>query len=184
MSFLIPRTNAYSSCSASSSFDNFGTASAELTYSEAPVIVYTPVGGEQLARRLLQPVGLDTIDLLTRAGWDMDRILWLCVQEINHVWNAESATGPMSSRTTPDYETFRRVARTLNELESKRLITFPVHHYEDGHPDNTYIPGQQNPVMAHVMIIDTDAKQRPEVKQLMTDLSLDPQADSNYITNR
>jgi hypothetical protein len=166
-----------------SSFDNFGTAGAELSYSEAPVIVYTPVGGEQLLRRLLQPVDLDTLDMLTRAGWDMDRILRLCVQEINHVWNADSATGPMSSSTTPDYETFRRVARTLNELESKRLITFPAPHYEDGHFDSTDIPGQPDQVLVHSMIIDTAAKQRPEVRQLMTDLNLDPQADSYYITN-
>ena len=68
--------------------DNFGTASAELNYSEAPVIVYTPVGGEQLSRRLLQPVSLDTLGLLVSAGWDIDRLFRLCVQQINNVWNA------------------------------------------------------------------------------------------------
>jgi hypothetical protein len=166
-----------------SSFDNFGTARAELTYGEAPVIVYTPVGGEQLSRRMLRPVGLDTISLLTRAGWDLDRVLRLCVQEINHVWNAESATGAMSSRTTPDYVTFRRVARTLHELESRRLMNLTADYYEDDHSANTRLPGQQDPVRVLKIVIDPDARQQPEVRQLMTDLDLDPQADSYYITN-
>lgn len=166
-----------------SSFDNFGTARAELTYGEAPVIVYTPVGGEQLLRRMLQPVGLDTLGLLARAGWDLDRILRLCVQEINHVRNAGSATGPMSSHTTPDYATFRRIARTFHELESRRLINLTEEYYEDDHSANTRLPGQKDPVRVLKMVIDPDARQQPEVRQLMIDLNLDPQADSYYITN-
>ena len=166
-----------------SSFDNFGTASAELTYSESPVIVYTPVGGEQLSRRLLQPVGLDTLGLLTRAGWDYDRVFRICIQEINNVQNAESATGPMSARRTPEYETFRRVAHTLHELESRRQIEVNLLYHDDSQTDTSNIAALKEPQLVLEMVIDSEARQLPEVGQLMTDLELDPQADSYFITN-
>ena len=72
----------------------------ELTYSEAPTIVYTPVGGEQFSTRMLEPVGLHTLGLLSQGGWNLDRLLRLCVQRINGVWNAENRyrTGPPGSR--------------------------------------------------------------------------------------
>ena len=141
-----------------------------------------PVGGEQLSRRLLQPVGLDTIGLLAGAGWDIDRLMRVCVQEINHVWNAEAATGPMSSLTTPQYETFRRVARTLHELESSRLMHITTRYYQgsDTNTDNRVL---KEPFIVLEVVIDDTARQRPEVKQLFTDLHIDPQAESYYITN-
>ena len=146
--------------------------SAELTYSEAPTIVYTPVGGEQFSTRLLQPVGLHTIGLLSQGGWNIDRLLRLCVQRINGVWNAEIATGPVRATPLPKYETFRRVAETIHDLEtSKELVVDYGQKYRPGVP-----------VQPIEFTILPEARQRPEVQQLFIDLELDPNAESYFIT--
>ena len=152
---------------------NSADLGAELTYSEAPTIVYTPVGGEQFATRLLEPVGLHTIGLLSQGGWNLDRLLRLCVQRINGVWNAEIATGPVRATPVPEHETFRRVAETINALETSKELVVKYHgKYTAGMPEEpiefTIIP---------------EARKHPEVQQLFVDLDLDPEAESYFITD-
>ncbi len=150
-----------------------GEVSAELTYSEAPTIVYTPVGGEQFSTRLLEPVGLHTIGLLSQGGWDLDRLLRLCVQRINGVWNAEIATGPVRAKPIPEYETFRRVAKTMHELETSKEVVFEY--------GRKYRAGTLEEPLEFSIV--PEARKRPEVQQLFVDLELDPNAESYFITD-
>lgn len=150
-----------------------GDASAELTYSESPTIVYTPVGGEQFATRLMEPVGLRTIGLLSQGGWNIDRLLRLCVQRINGVWNAEIATGPVRAKPIPEYETFRRVAEIIHELETTKELVFFYDKIHQG-------PRLDRPIE---FSIDDEARKRPRVQQMFVDLELDPKAESYFITD-
>jgi hypothetical protein len=142
-----------------------GQVGAALTYSESPTIVYTPVGGEQFSTH--------TISLLSQGGWNVDRLLRLCVQRINGVWNAETATGPVRTTPVPEYETFRRVTETLHELETSKELVF---EYDARQKAGT----STQPIEFGIL---TEAKKRPEVQQLLIDLELDPDAQSYFITD-
>ena len=173
--FTSPSFTASASGSAGVTTDlgNSADLGAELTYSEAPTIVYTPVGGEQFSTRLLEPVGLHTIGLLSQGGWDLDRVLRLCVQRINGVWNAEIATGPVRAKPVPEYEAFRRVTQTLHELETSKEVVFEY--------GRKYRAGTLEEPLEFTIV--PEARKRPEVQQLFVDLELDPNAESYFITN-
>ena len=131
--FAAPRYTAEANASGtfSSNLGDAANVGGELAYSEAPVIVYTPIGGEQFSRRILQPVGVETIGLLYQGGWSFDSILRLCIQRINDVWNAESATGP-TPVGPPEYAAFQRVARTLHWLATHNLLDVIAEVRKDG----------------------------------------------------
>jgi hypothetical protein len=159
------------------------TLGAELLYSEQPLIVYTPLSGESFVRRLLQPVGLENIGLLHRSGWNLDRILRLCVQRINNVWNAESATGPTPTGPPPEYAQFQRVAKTLYWLErtGQVVVISETRGVEIGEGEPA-----ANEKKAKVLefVIHPSAKQKTEVQQFLKDLELDPKAESYFMTKK
>ena len=163
----------------SGDFGDSGEVSAELSYSEVPTIVYTPVGGEQFSTRLLEPVGLHTIGLLSQGGWSLDLLLRLCVQRINNVWNAEIATGPVRVRPVPEYETFQRVVKTLHKLETSKelVLDFQLNRVK------LRSQGTNTSERQLEFIILPAARARPEVQQLFADLQLDPNAESYFITD-
>ncbi len=89
---------------------------AGITYGERPTITYSPLQGEQFARRLLAPIPAETIVLLSQSGWPIDLLLMVCVQRINGVENAiESSSLAPSDR--PRYELFEDVARRLRQFQ-------------------------------------------------------------------
>ncbi len=81
-----------------------------------PTIVYTPEQAQEFNRRLLSPIGLETIDLLTSKGWAFNRVLRVTVRNINDVDNATSAGGPTPD-LKPDFEEFKHLADLLRELQ-------------------------------------------------------------------
>lgn len=54
--------------------------------SERPTITYTPQHGEEFNRRLLSPISIDTMSLLSLTGWRIDTVLRMTVQSINACW--------------------------------------------------------------------------------------------------
>lgn len=58
---------------------------AGVGYSEVPTISYTPLQGDDFARRLLSPVSLEALVSLCHSGWSAERLLRLCVQRINGI---------------------------------------------------------------------------------------------------
>jgi len=91
-------------------------AGGRVEYSETPTISYVPLQGEDFARRLLTPVSLDSLLLLSNSGWSVERLLRMCVQRINGIPNAVTASGPTPD-TAPEYRSFREVARLFRELQ-------------------------------------------------------------------
>jgi hypothetical protein len=64
-----------------------GTLGGTGTYVERPTITYTPVMGEKFARSLMSPVPPPAILSLMQAGYPVDMVFRLLVQEINGVRN-------------------------------------------------------------------------------------------------
>ena len=160
-----------------------GSLEAELTYSELPTIVYTPLAGESFVRRLLQPIEPENVALLYQAGWNLERILRLCVQRINNIWNAESATGPTPVRRPPDYDKFRRVAKTLHWLETNHLLEV-ISSIQDAEQDKAKHAANDKRAVVIEFVIHPSAKQRTEVQQLFAYLELDPKAESYFFAKK
>lgn len=134
-----------------------GTAAV---YATRPTVTYTPLQGEDFSQRLLSPLSLDTLMLLSRSGWPLKRILRLCVQRLNQVKNAPRAGGPTPERA-PEYKDFARLLTLLGEL------------YEQDAVDLVYeaSPAPDRPTRV-VLQFATDALERPETRELLTLLQL------------
>ena len=62
-------------------------------YSNSPTISYTPLQGEDFLRKVLFAVPLESLFVLMESGWRADRVLGICVERINDLENASSASG-------------------------------------------------------------------------------------------
>ncbi len=88
------------------------------SYTENPTITYEPLKGADFTRRLLTPIDPVALFLLAESGWSVQRLLMCCVQRVNAIDNAPSATGPTPERV-PDNSRFTRLAELLRELQTK-----------------------------------------------------------------
>jgi hypothetical protein len=94
-----------------------------VAYNEKPSIFYTPLEGEKFVHQMLTPISLETLLLLTRSGWSIERVFMLSLQEMNGLKNAPSASGPTPERE-PEYREFLEAARALRALQVKGLVDF------------------------------------------------------------
>jgi hypothetical protein len=90
-------------------------AGAGVLIGNRPTVTYLPLQGEEFAIRMLAPLPLDSIMLFSQTGWSVERLLLLCVQRINELENAPSATGPTPA-SKPSFEAFRELAARLRRL--------------------------------------------------------------------
>ena len=90
--------------------------SGGLNYSERPSISYTPLQGDRFVKQILSPLSLETLVLMYHSGWSVERVFNCCVQRLNGVRNAPSASGPTPSYA-PRYEDFQRVVKTMRKLQ-------------------------------------------------------------------
>jgi len=69
--------------------DQFFDGSANLGYVERPTISYTPVQGQEFAKRLLKPIPLNVIFSLAETGWpvDLETMLYMTLQQIQDIYN-------------------------------------------------------------------------------------------------
>lgn len=87
-----------------------------VSFIERPTVAYVPLQGEAFARRFLTPLSLETLLLLSRSGWDLDRLLRLCAQRLNGIPNAVSASGLMPMRA-PQFREFQAIAGLARQLQ-------------------------------------------------------------------
>ena len=104
-----------------SSLPDIFHADGSVAASERPTITYMPLQDEQFAHRLLSPMSMETLLLLTRTGWSMERVLRLMVQNINGLDNATSAGGP-TPQLRPDFESFKKVAGYFRTLQNRNQV--------------------------------------------------------------
>ncbi len=90
-------------------------------YTERPTITYVPLSGKDFVQRLLSPISVETIVLLTNSGWRIDRVLRLTVQEANGLDNARRASGPTPD-SAPTFAAFNHAADLLRRLQANRQV--------------------------------------------------------------
>ncbi|MDR1303240.1 MAG: hypothetical protein LBJ81_01315 [Puniceicoccales bacterium] len=112
-----------------SSFGLVGNANKHeiglLAYSEIfqnPTIFYTPLKGEDFTKRLMTPIPLTLVLGFIQAGWKTKRVFNLCIERINQLDNASSASGPTPDKK-PDNQSFAKAMDLIDELhEQNRLL--------------------------------------------------------------
>ena len=90
-------------------------------YSERPTLIYSPLGGKDFVRQLLNRIDLNKLYLLAGAGWELDDILRLFVNNINGIRNAPSAVGP-TPEITPKFQKFQQIADIFDRLDDNSAI--------------------------------------------------------------
>ncbi len=110
------------SVEAGSTFDFDGASTyslkGKLAYEEKPTVTYSPLRGEDFVRQILSRISLETILLLDSSGWSTERVIRLCVEDINGIDNAAKASGPTPSEP-PDISAFNELVTILASLEAK-----------------------------------------------------------------
>ena len=113
--------------------DAVGGVDGSVAYQESPTITYLPLKGDDFVDRLLSPVPMNVIVLLTHSGWRVDRVLRCCVQRLNELWNAPTASGPTPERT-PRFENFLETASLLEEMRQEGTLVLRYRLAEEGDP--------------------------------------------------
>ncbi len=114
------------------SFPDVFKVGADLT--DKPTTTYSPVRGKGFSEELLQPIKFESLLLLNSSGWRIDRLMRICVQRMNGLRNAPTASGPTPSHV-PEYLDFKELMEIFRELEESDGINIVVErHSESGRP--------------------------------------------------
>lgn len=136
----------------------------------SPTITYTPLHGDQFSERLLSPIELSTVLLLTNSGWSVERVFRLCVRSLNGVLNAPSASGPTPT-DAPVFDDFLRAAHLLRVLQKRSVLSLA---HTEGDPDERRL----------VVEIASEALGSPELRELTELLRLTPGRRRYHIENK
>ncbi|MGR9116619.1 MAG: hypothetical protein ACU85E_12700 [Gammaproteobacteria bacterium] len=90
-------------------------------YSQTPTLSYTPLRGEDFLKSILSPIPLESLLVMTQSGWSIERVFGICLERINDLNNAPSASGPTPDNE-PDYRQFRKFLSILRELQTAGVI--------------------------------------------------------------
>ncbi len=104
---------------------NLVPLSAGTAYTENPTVTYTPLMGEAFVKQMLSPIPIETLILLFQAGWPVDTVMRLVVQEINDLENASPASGPTPERE-PVFKDFLETAFIFRDLQKRRVIEWAI----------------------------------------------------------
>ena len=103
-----------------------GSANGAISLSESPTLTYTPLQGEDYAKRLLTPIDLSVLYRLIRSGWGVDKVIRLLLQRLGPYDNATMASRQTSKRM-PTYKEFQRLGLMIRALDySNHVVTDPV----------------------------------------------------------
>ena len=89
-----------------------------VSYSDKPTISYQPLQGEDFLKSVLSPLSVDSLLVMTQSGWSIKRVFGLCVERINDLYNAPSASGPTPEKQ-PQFKRFKRMLTLFRELQLK-----------------------------------------------------------------
>ena len=92
------------------------TPDSDVYIEERPTISYSPLHGESFIKGVLTAVSLKSVVLLFNSGWSIERIFKLCIQRLNNLKNAPSASGP-TPKIAPNTDQFFTALRLLRTTQ-------------------------------------------------------------------
>ena len=97
---------------------SLGAEADVIGWEDRPTITYTPLQGDEFAKRMLAPIQPQQLLLLVQSGWGLERLMICCVQQINDLPNA-TAIGGLAPVRVRQYEQFQRVAILMRQLQEE-----------------------------------------------------------------
>jgi hypothetical protein len=91
----------------------------------SPTITYSPLQGKKFVNNLVAPICMETVLAMVQAGWSIDRVFDICVEKINALDNASSASGPTPNKK-PNYEDFFRATELLALMDFNGAISIGI----------------------------------------------------------
>lgn len=92
------------------------------SYEIYPTVSYAPLQGEDFVKSLLSPVSIDAVLALTGSGWSVRRVFALCVESINGIANAPTASGPTPEQAPKHYKEWNRLNDIFERVADENLI--------------------------------------------------------------
>ncbi len=144
-----------------------------ISFTQSPTISYAPLGGEDFLKSLLSPIPIEAVLVMAQSGWRAERIFGLCIERINNLSNAASASGPTPAMQ-PEYQLFQEFLAAFHYLQSKRVIEFGISLDSSKHIE--------------VRFLETNDKQaKLAIKKIQRLLTIQPshryQLSTNFIEN-
>lgn len=102
--------------------NNLINLDASGAYTSQPTISYAPLQGENFVKSLMSPIPLETVFAMAGSGWTPRRVFGLCVERINGLDNAPSASGPTPDIGPEQDHGFARLLELTEGLRNAHLI--------------------------------------------------------------
>ncbi|MDT8425897.1 MAG: hypothetical protein RQ733_07960 [Methyloprofundus sp.] len=151
--------------------------SAGVSFSQNPTISYTPLSGENFLRNVLSPIPLEAILIMANSGWHPERILGMCIERINGLRNAPSASGP-TPRMEPEYKDFKQFIKSLTYLRDNSLIEIGANIDTSKRIKIYFLPTQEPQALAEMNTIRTLLKLKDSNNYLISNSTLANKANS------
>jgi hypothetical protein len=139
-----------------------GTLGWAGTYVERPTITYTPIMGDKFARSLMSPVPPPAILSLMQAGYPVDLVFRLLVQEINGVRNRFGGEARAQSAEPEFYSLIEK----MRQIQSSAAIGMRFTRKEKEEATFMVMRGERDPAIEalsaevrKILGLDPDAKE-------------------------
>ncbi len=141
---------------------------AEAAVEERPTVTYAPLQGEEFIQRFLSQIPIESVVLLARTGWSLERVLRVCLQRMGPLKNAPSASGPTPNRV-PEYRAFLKAAGLIQTLNTHQGVEVSL--------------GRDGSSPGMVVVFNERGMGLPERKQLLKLLGLPEHAEQIFFTS-
>ncbi len=95
-------------------------------YSTSPTISYSPLQGEDFLRKVLVNVPVESLFVLMQSGWSAERVFGICVERINGLENAPTASGPTPSSPPKNFAAFERFLELMESVQNSEWIRYAM----------------------------------------------------------
>ena len=97
--------------------------SVGVTGKNQSVIDFVELKGKDFVQKMLLPIQLPIVTSMLESGWRPERVFNLCVQRVNHLYNAPTA-GASTPHFAPEYKRFYRWTELLTRLYRAHVLEF------------------------------------------------------------
>lgn len=101
-------------------FGENSTAGGNVNFSYTPNITFLPQQGERLARELMSPIPVSTVERLVSAGWPAELVILMCVEKFGGVQGFD-VTGDRG--IVLENGDFGKLLQLLNALGKRHLVS-------------------------------------------------------------
>jgi hypothetical protein len=102
-----------------------GGAGGTLSFSYTPNITFLPQQGERLARELMSPIPVSTVERLVSAGWPVELVLLMCAEKVGNVQGFDVTSDRGIAIESGDFGKFLQLMSSLGERHLLSLSQVP-----------------------------------------------------------